>query len=192
MGGGSGAPTCSMAWCAKPAAWGGTWRRLPPPGSPNTQTLPPHHPAPQHPLPGCGLSSARLCRRFLHEYVSSYGQAPLPVLLASTRTFLSMVSTCCISPTPTACFLKEVRLLGAPGSSAASWASSVPAAQGEVAGEGWRLPGGHLWHLLVAETGKERRLPPHADVKPGLLPLRSVREGQCRPRVKKRNVLSSP
>ncbi|NXU26002.1 VTDB protein, partial [Thalassarche chlororhynchos] len=45
--------------------------------------------------------------RFLHEYASSYGQAPLPVLLGSTRTFLSMVSTCCISPTPTACFLKE-------------------------------------------------------------------------------------
>ncbi|NWR66060.1 VTDB protein, partial [Bucorvus abyssinicus] len=45
--------------------------------------------------------------RFLHEYVSSYGQAPLPVLLVSTRTFLSMVSTCCISPAPTACFLKE-------------------------------------------------------------------------------------
>ncbi|NWX67788.1 VTDB protein, partial [Alca torda] len=45
--------------------------------------------------------------RFLHEYSSSYGQAPLPVLLGSTTTFLSMVSTCCISPAPTACFLKE-------------------------------------------------------------------------------------
>ncbi|KFR11420.1 Vitamin D-binding protein, partial [Opisthocomus hoazin] len=45
--------------------------------------------------------------RFLHDYASSYSQAPLPVLLGSTRTFLSMVSTCCISPTPTACFLKE-------------------------------------------------------------------------------------
>uniref|UniRef100_A0A8C3NVE8 Vitamin D-binding protein n=1 Tax=Cyanoderma ruficeps TaxID=181631 RepID=A0A8C3NVE8_9PASS len=45
--------------------------------------------------------------RFLYEYASSYSQAPLPVLLASTRTFLSMVSTCCISPSPTACFLKE-------------------------------------------------------------------------------------
>ncbi|NXL01098.1 VTDB protein, partial [Mesembrinibis cayennensis] len=45
--------------------------------------------------------------RFLHEYASSYAQAPLPVLLGSTRTFLSMVSTCCISPAPTACFLKE-------------------------------------------------------------------------------------
>ncbi|NXF97959.1 VTDB protein, partial [Eubucco bourcierii] len=45
--------------------------------------------------------------RFLYEYASSYGQAPLPVLLGSTRSFLSMVSTCCISPMPTACFLKE-------------------------------------------------------------------------------------
>ncbi|NXS94018.1 VTDB protein, partial [Jacana jacana] len=45
--------------------------------------------------------------RFLHEYASSYGQAPLPVLLSSTTSFLSMVSTCCISPTPTTCFLKE-------------------------------------------------------------------------------------
>ncbi|NXC10631.1 VTDB protein, partial [Orthonyx spaldingii] len=45
--------------------------------------------------------------RFLYEYSSSYSQAPLPVLLSSTRTFLSMVSTCCISPAPTACFLKE-------------------------------------------------------------------------------------
>ncbi|KFU85827.1 Vitamin D-binding protein, partial [Chaetura pelagica] len=45
--------------------------------------------------------------RFLHEYASSYGEAPLPVLLGSTRRFLSMVSTCCISLTPTSCFLKE-------------------------------------------------------------------------------------
>ncbi|XP_061328193.1 vitamin D-binding protein [Pezoporus flaviventris] len=45
--------------------------------------------------------------RFLYEYASSYSEAPLPVLLGSTRTFLSMVSTCCISPMPTACFLKE-------------------------------------------------------------------------------------
>ncbi|NXE83391.1 VTDB protein, partial [Cochlearius cochlearius] len=45
--------------------------------------------------------------RFLHEYASSYSQAPLPVLLGSTRTFLSTVSTCCISPAPNACFLKE-------------------------------------------------------------------------------------
>ncbi|NXM23642.1 VTDB protein, partial [Oxyruncus cristatus] len=45
--------------------------------------------------------------RYLYEYASSYSEAPLPVLLGSTRTFLSMVSTCCISPAPTACFLKE-------------------------------------------------------------------------------------
>ncbi|XP_053921565.1 vitamin D-binding protein [Cuculus canorus] len=45
--------------------------------------------------------------RFLHEYASSYSQAPLPVLLGSTRSFLSMVSTCCISAKPTPCFLKE-------------------------------------------------------------------------------------
>ncbi|NWX61220.1 VTDB protein, partial [Promerops cafer] len=45
--------------------------------------------------------------RFLYEYASSYSQAPLPVLLGSTRTFLSMVSTCCISPATAACFLKE-------------------------------------------------------------------------------------
>ncbi|XP_025959287.2 vitamin D-binding protein [Dromaius novaehollandiae] len=45
--------------------------------------------------------------RFLYEYASNYGQAPLPVLLGSARSFLSMVSTCCISPAPTVCFLKE-------------------------------------------------------------------------------------
>ncbi|NXR21963.1 VTDB protein, partial [Cinclus mexicanus] len=45
--------------------------------------------------------------RFLYEYASSYSQTPLPVLLASTRTFLSMVSTCCISSAPASCFLKE-------------------------------------------------------------------------------------
>ncbi|KAK2520004.1 Gc [Columba guinea] len=53
------------------------------------------------------LSPTHLCCRFLYEYASSYSQAPLPVLLGSTRTFLSMVSTCCISPAPTVCFLKE-------------------------------------------------------------------------------------
>ncbi|NXR87296.1 VTDB protein, partial [Hypocryptadius cinnamomeus] len=75
------------------------------------------HPPP--PLPRYLQPSDReLCRafrldprefadRFLYEYSSSYSQAPLPVLLASTTTFLSMVSTCCISPAPTACFLKE-------------------------------------------------------------------------------------
>ncbi|KFZ59486.1 Vitamin D-binding protein, partial [Antrostomus carolinensis] len=74
----------------------------------------PPQPLPRYLLP----SNQELCQafgkdpknfadRFLHEYASSYGQAPLPVLLGSTTTFLSMVSTCCISPTPTACFLKE-------------------------------------------------------------------------------------
>ncbi|RLV96724.1 hypothetical protein DV515_00012529 [Chloebia gouldiae] len=52
-------------------------------------------------------SLSHLCPRFLYEYASSYSQAPLPVLLGSTTTFLSMVSTCCISRAPTACFLKE-------------------------------------------------------------------------------------
>ncbi|NXL52887.1 VTDB protein, partial [Podilymbus podiceps] len=60
-----------------------------------------------HLVLGHWVSPAHLCHRFLHEYVSSYSQAPLPVLLGSTRTFLSMVSTCCISPKPTTCFLKE-------------------------------------------------------------------------------------
>ncbi|XP_058660014.1 vitamin D-binding protein [Ammospiza nelsoni] len=55
------------------------------------------------------LEPREFADRFLYEYASSYSQAPLPVLLASTTTFLSMVSTCCISPTPTACFLKEKR-----------------------------------------------------------------------------------
>ncbi|NXM67355.1 VTDB protein, partial [Serilophus lunatus] len=75
------------------------------------------HPA--RPLPRyLQPSDTELCRafgedpgafadRFLYEYSSSYSQAPLPVLLGSTRTFLSMVSTCCISPAPTVCFLKE-------------------------------------------------------------------------------------
>ncbi|XP_064272225.1 vitamin D-binding protein [Passer domesticus] len=47
--------------------------------------------------------------RFLYEYSSSYSQAPLPVLLASTTSFLSMVSTCCISPAPH-CLLPEGEL----------------------------------------------------------------------------------
>ncbi|NXT11274.1 VTDB protein, partial [Prunella fulvescens] len=75
------------------------------------------HPPP--PLPRYLQPSEReLCRafrrdprdfadRFLYEYASSYSQAPLPVLLGASTTFLSMVSTCCISPAPTACFLKE-------------------------------------------------------------------------------------
>lgn len=74
---------------------------------------------PPHPLPRyLQPSDKELCQafrqdprefadRFLYEYASSYSQAPLPVLLGSTRTFLSMVSTCCISSSPTHCFLKE-------------------------------------------------------------------------------------
>uniref|UniRef100_A0A8C0GVX3 Vitamin D-binding protein n=1 Tax=Chelonoidis abingdonii TaxID=106734 RepID=A0A8C0GVX3_CHEAB len=46
--------------------------------------------------------------RFTHEYSSNYGQAPLPVLVGSIKSYLSMVGTCCISPSPTVCFLKEV------------------------------------------------------------------------------------
>ncbi|NWY04178.1 VTDB protein, partial [Nothoprocta ornata] len=45
--------------------------------------------------------------RYLYEFASDYGQAPLPVLLGAARSFLSMVSTCCMSPAPTTCFLKE-------------------------------------------------------------------------------------
>lgn len=84
------------------------------PNAPKT----PHLSTAEHLIPGCRLSSARSCRRFLHEYASSYSEAPLPVLLGSTRTFLSMVSTCCISPAPTTCFLKEVSPFRPPGSSA--------------------------------------------------------------------------
>ncbi|NXE36382.1 VTDB protein, partial [Ptilorrhoa leucosticta] len=78
-------------------------------GSHPWTTLTPPNPtsAPDPLIPRRWVSLSHLCRRFLYEYSSSYGQAPLPVLLASTRTFLSMVSTCCISPAPTACFLKE-------------------------------------------------------------------------------------
>uniref|UniRef100_A0A8C8RUT0 Vitamin D-binding protein n=1 Tax=Pelusios castaneus TaxID=367368 RepID=A0A8C8RUT0_9SAUR len=45
--------------------------------------------------------------RFTHEYSSNYGQAPLPVLAGSIKSYLSMVGTCCTSPSPTVCFLKE-------------------------------------------------------------------------------------
>ncbi|KAK4818371.1 hypothetical protein QYF61_011663 [Mycteria americana] len=99
--------------------------------------------------------------RFLHDYASSYGQAPLPVLLASTRTFLSMVSTCCISPVPTVCFLKEVRPFGPPGSSP----SLLPGRPGGRRADGPRrggwerlaLPSEHtsiffLWQKLERKT----------------------------------------
>ncbi|GAB1289821.1 Vitamin D-binding protein [Apodemus speciosus] len=45
--------------------------------------------------------------QFLYEYSSNYGQAPVPLLAGYTRTYLSMVGSCCTSATPTACFLKE-------------------------------------------------------------------------------------
>lgn len=45
--------------------------------------------------------------QFLYEYSSSYGQAPLPLLVAFTKSYLSMVGSCCTSESPTVCFLKE-------------------------------------------------------------------------------------
>ncbi|KFO22798.1 Vitamin D-binding protein [Fukomys damarensis] len=44
---------------------------------------------------------------FLYEYSSNYGQVPLPLLVAYTKSYLSMVGSCCTSPGPTKCFLKE-------------------------------------------------------------------------------------
>ncbi|XP_029333651.1 vitamin D-binding protein [Mus caroli] len=45
--------------------------------------------------------------QFLYEYSSNYGQAPLPLLVAYTKNYLSMVGSCCTSASPTVCFLKE-------------------------------------------------------------------------------------
>uniref|UniRef100_A0A8C6WBM9 Vitamin D-binding protein n=1 Tax=Nannospalax galili TaxID=1026970 RepID=A0A8C6WBM9_NANGA len=45
--------------------------------------------------------------QFLYEYSSNYGQAPMPLLVGYTRSYLSMVGSCCTSASPTACFLKE-------------------------------------------------------------------------------------
>nr|XP_027806694.1 vitamin D-binding protein [Marmota flaviventris] len=45
--------------------------------------------------------------QFLYEYSSNYGQAPLPLLIGHTKSYLSMVGTCCTSASPTVCFLKE-------------------------------------------------------------------------------------
>ncbi|XP_007495721.2 vitamin D-binding protein [Monodelphis domestica] len=45
--------------------------------------------------------------KFLHKFSSSYGQAPLPLLVSYTKNYLSMVSTCCASSDITACFAKE-------------------------------------------------------------------------------------
>lgn len=52
-----------------------------------------------------------------------------------------MVSTCCISPVPTSCFLKEVRPFGPPGSSP----SSLPGELGEHRADG---PGKGGWERL--------------------------------------------
>nr|XP_048281022.1 vitamin D-binding protein isoform X1 [Myodes glareolus] len=45
--------------------------------------------------------------QFLYEYSSNYGQAPLPLLIGYTKSYLSMVGSCCTSASPTVCFLKE-------------------------------------------------------------------------------------
>uniref|UniRef100_A0A8D0GUM9 Vitamin D-binding protein n=1 Tax=Sphenodon punctatus TaxID=8508 RepID=A0A8D0GUM9_SPHPU len=45
--------------------------------------------------------------RFLYEYGSSYGQAPLPLLAASARSYLSMVGTCCLLTNSVSCFLES-------------------------------------------------------------------------------------
>ncbi|XP_025029942.1 vitamin D-binding protein isoform X1 [Python bivittatus] len=45
--------------------------------------------------------------RFLAEYSSDYSYAPLPILLNSTATYLSIVRTCCTSTQRNTCFLKE-------------------------------------------------------------------------------------
>ncbi|XP_066430996.1 vitamin D-binding protein [Eleutherodactylus coqui] len=45
--------------------------------------------------------------RFLYEYSSNYAQTPLPVIINSTESYLSMVKDCCTSNKSTACFLKK-------------------------------------------------------------------------------------
>uniref|UniRef100_F6VJ37 Vitamin D-binding protein n=1 Tax=Monodelphis domestica TaxID=13616 RepID=F6VJ37_MONDO len=45
--------------------------------------------------------------KYLYEYSSSYGQAPLPLLVSYTKNYLSMVSTCCASSDIKACFATE-------------------------------------------------------------------------------------
>ncbi|KAM6150241.1 vitamin D-binding protein [Erethizon dorsatum] len=49
----------------------------------------------------------RFADEFLYEYSSNYGQVPLPLLVGYTKSYLSMVGSCCTSPSPTPCFLKE-------------------------------------------------------------------------------------
>ncbi|XP_054447449.1 vitamin D-binding protein [Pteronotus mesoamericanus] len=45
--------------------------------------------------------------QFMYEYSTNYGQAPLPLLVSYTKSYLSMVGSCCTSSNPTTCFLKE-------------------------------------------------------------------------------------
>uniref|UniRef100_A0A8P0TJY2 Vitamin D-binding protein n=4 Tax=Canis lupus TaxID=9612 RepID=A0A8P0TJY2_CANLF len=45
--------------------------------------------------------------KFMYEYSINYGQAPLSLLVGYTKSYLSMVGSCCTSSSPTACFLKE-------------------------------------------------------------------------------------
>ncbi|KAM8939387.1 vitamin D-binding protein [Pelodytes ibericus] len=45
--------------------------------------------------------------RFMYDYASNYAQAPFLVVLNSTTNYLGMVSTCCTSNKPSACFLKQ-------------------------------------------------------------------------------------
>ncbi|XP_037385694.1 vitamin D-binding protein [Talpa occidentalis] len=45
--------------------------------------------------------------QFIYEYSKNYGQAPLLLLVGYTKSYLSMVGSCCTSPNPTVCFLKE-------------------------------------------------------------------------------------
>lgn len=45
--------------------------------------------------------------QFMYEYSINYGQAPLSLLVSYTKSYLSMVGSCCTSPSPTVCFLRE-------------------------------------------------------------------------------------
>ncbi|KAG8515193.1 Vitamin D-binding protein, partial [Galemys pyrenaicus] len=45
--------------------------------------------------------------QFMYEYSKNYGQAPLLLLVGYTKSYLSMVGSCCTSSAPTVCFLKE-------------------------------------------------------------------------------------
>ncbi|XP_048338678.1 vitamin D-binding protein [Sphaerodactylus townsendi] len=44
---------------------------------------------------------------YLYEYSTDNSHAPLPVLAASAKSYLSMIASCCISAQPGLCFLKE-------------------------------------------------------------------------------------